>query len=715
MTTASTPTRFSFLHAFLSLIVPGLGQFVAGARSRGISLLLAVATLFGLSVWTAAQRARFPNIELSAGIYTRLVLACGLLLIFLLALRYLLTRVILRDPSAEAFSGIGVGILFFLAVILARSNLLNSIASAQDLSQIYTYTALFSAAAMAALWAWQVADAGRIPSRPAGAGLPSMALPVLIICILIFTLGYNITDIDLPKAISEYQDLAILAPRILWPWEKAFTYEQQVLEVTQLIQAPCPEGAEGPPSNTPAPSEPWISATPTCGQLSQRDLSGGFELGTELTITGGNFTPGQEVHILWKNPILNAFRPRGVGPTDITIDENGGFTTKLNIPDAVVPEETSVGAQIHTLVVRQESEEVFSGHLSPDMILALVGILETIMIGLMATFFGILVAFPLSFLAARNLMSPIVLPLQNLVGSLAGLALGLTVGAIATQNVATALGGLESSPIQIFLIAVLLEVALGGAGFQLGGRLFDFLLGRLNRELGRWIAALLLGAMLVLPGFYLGLGFSRGFRGIVLGAERAAIDEIVYAYIGAALVAAIGIAYGILNRNPRGVPFGSFVYGVTRTVLNIVRSIESIVYVVIFVIWIGLGPFAGTIALTLHTIASLAKQYSEAIESIDPGPLEAVNSTGATRLQTIVYAVVPQVVPYFISFTIYRWDINVRMSTVLGLVGGGGIGFLLIQWQRLYQWELVGICIWLIAITVATLDYVSSEIRRRYI
>jgi phosphonate transport system permease protein len=84
-------------------------------------------------------------------------------------------------------------------------------------------------------------------------------------------------------------------------------------------------------------------------------------------------------------------------------------------------------------------------------------------------------------------------------------------------------------------------------------------------------------------------------------------------------------------------------------------------------------------------------------------------------LQTIIYGVVPQVLPPFISFTIYRWDINVRLSTVIGLVGGGGIGFILIQWIRQFQYEAAGIAVWLIAITVAILDYVSSEIRERFV
>ena len=149
--------------------------------------------------------------------------------------------------------------------------------------------------------------------------------------------------------------------------------------------------------------------------------------------------------------------------------------------------------------------------------------------------------------------------------------------------------------------------------------------------------------------------------------------------------------------------------------MNIVRSIEPLIWALVGIIWIGPGTFAGTIALTLHTIAALSKLYSEAVESIDSGPIEALQATGATRLQTIMYAVVPQVLPPFISFTIYRWDINVRLSTIIGLVGGGGIGFILIQWIRQFQYESAGLAVWMITITVASLDFISSEIRKRFV
>ena len=138
--------------------------------------------------------------------------------------------------------------------------------------------------------------------------------------------------------------------------------------------------------------------------------------------------------------------------------------------------------------------------------------------------------------------------------------------------------------------------------------------------------------------------------------------------------------FGILFSIPvsflaaRNIMAGSWVtmliYYVTRTVLNIIRAIEPLIWAIIAVVWVGLGPFAGIIALTIHSIAALGKLYSEAIEAIDPGPIEAVQATGANRLQTIMFAVVPQMIAPFVSFSIYRWDINVRMSTIIGLVGG---------------------------------------------
>jgi len=153
------------------------------------------------------------------------------------------------------------------------------------------------------------------------------------------------------------------------------------------------------------------------------------------------------------------------------------------------------------------------------------------------------------------------------------------------------------------------------------------------------------------------------------------------------------------------------VYYILRIILNFVRSIEPLIWAIIFSVWVGIGPYAGMIALLIHTIASNAKLYSEAIENIEEGPIEAISATGANKIQVVWYAVVPQIVLPFLSFTIYRWDINVRMATIIGLVGGGGIGTMLMQYQGLARWHEVGLIILMIAFVVWVMDYISARIR----
>ena len=146
-----------------------------------------------------------------------------------------------------------------------------------------------------------------------------------------------------------------------------------------------------------------------------------------------------------------------------------------------------------------------------------------------------------------------------------------------------------------------------------------------------------------------------------------------------------------------------------------VRAVEPLVWALIFISWVGIGPFAGVLALWVHSIAALVKLYSEQIENIDHGPVEAITATGASTLQVLRYGVVPQVIPPFLSFTIYRWDINVRMSTIIGFVGGGGIGFLLQQNIRLLDYRAAAVQMLAIALVVATMDYTSALIRERFV
>jgi len=180
------------------------------------------------------------------------------------------------------------------------------------------------------------------------------------------------------------------------------------------------------------------------------------------------------------------------------------------------------------------------------------------------------------------------------------------------------------------------------------------------------------------------------------------------------IILAIPVSFLAARNIMSASPLTVAIYYLTRTILNVIRAIEPLIWALIAVVWVGLGPFAGIVALTVHSVAALGKLYSEAIEGIDPGPIEAIQATGATRLQNIMYAVVPQMISPFVSFSIYRWDVNVRMSTVIGLVGGGGVGFILVQYIRLLDYRAAGIAVWFIAVTVAVLDYVSAEIRRRF-
>ncbi len=177
----------------------------------------------------------------------------------------------------------------------------------------------------------------------------------------------------------------------------------------------------------------------------------------------------------------------------------------------------------------------------------------------------------------------------------------------------------------------------------------------------------------------------------------------------------IGLALALFTKPKDTLPTGMVIYYITRTFLNGLRSIEALVMAIVFVIAVGIGPFAGMMALGLHTIVSLAKLYSEQVESIMAGPLEAIQATGANRLQTIVYAVIPQIIPPYISYTMYRWDINVRMSTIIGFVGGGGIGFLLQQNINLLNYRAASAQMFAIAIVVASMDYISSVLREKYV
>ena len=163
----------------------------------------------------------------------------------------------------------------------------------------------------------------------------------------------------------------------------------------------------------------------------------------------------------------------------------------------------------------------------------------------------------------------------------------------------------------------------------------------------------------------------------------------------------------------QGSLLGTMIYYTVRTTLNLLRSIEPLIMAILFVVWVGIGPFAGVLALGFHSIAALGKLFSEQIESIDTGPVEAITSVGARPLQVMIFGVIPQVILPCLALSFYRWDINVRMSTIIGFVGGGGIGFLLQQWIGLLKYNEAGTALLAIAVVVIALDILSAKVREK--
>jgi phosphonate ABC transporter permease subunit PhnE len=421
-------------------------------------------------------------------------------------------------------------------------------------------------------------------------------------------------------------------------------------------------------------------------------------------------------------------------------------------------------------------------------------IVETVFMALLATTVGTLLAIPISFFAARNLMSDVKSPLSTISLSLIGWPLGMWLGINANQLLTLMLSPLFNSFLPTLAGIIILPI-LGflfvrwflsnqdeDAELQFKGRLINLLytlvavilvlasilsLGKLLLQIGDYltpneqvplyfirkfifqvgdIIIMLVPALAALVGGSIigGLfgNFGQTISDRIAPATGKIINLIITPIAGASIAvlimqgvdwfyqfnnpaitfywpagigAIIGLVLAIIASPKQSLPIGIVLYGIIRTILNGTRSVEALVMAIVFVAWVGLGPFAGALALALHTIASLAKLYSEQVESILEGPLEAIQATGANRLQTIIFAVVPQIVPPYISYTMYRWDINVRMSTIIGFVGGGGIGFILQQNINLLNYRAASVNMLAIAIVVSLMDYVSSAIREKYV
>ena len=195
---------------------------------------------------------------------------------------------------------------------------------------------------------------------------------------------------------------------------------------------------------------------------------------------------------------------------------------------------------------------------------------------------------------------------------------------------------------------------------------------------------------------------------------RLYVEEMVVtlqiAVWGTLLAVVCAVPLGILSSD-NIVPW--WVYHPVRRLMDAARAINEMVFAMLFVVAVGLGPFAGVLALWVHTTGVLAKLFSEAVEAIEPSPVEGVRSTGASFLEEVVYGVIPQVFPLWISYSLYRFESNVRSATVVGMVGAGGIGMVLWELIRSFAFEQTCAVMALIVLVVVVFDMLSQQLRKR--
>lgn len=191
------------------------------------------------------------------------------------------------------------------------------------------------------------------------------------------------------------------------------------------------------------------------------------------------------------------------------------------------------------------------------------------------------------------------------------------------------------------------------------------------------------------------------------------LETVQISILGTTMAVLFCIPFGIMAA--RNITPNPLLYGFSRFVLNATRSISEIIFALIFVAALGLGPFPGVMAVAVHSVGMLGKFLAESIENIDPGPVEALTATGASKLQIFRYAVFPQILPEFVTLCLYRWELNFRSATVLGVVGAGGLGFELITSMRLFMYQDMTTVLLVILGTVTVVDSISSKIRSRII
>jgi phosphonate transport system permease protein len=190
------------------------------------------------------------------------------------------------------------------------------------------------------------------------------------------------------------------------------------------------------------------------------------------------------------------------------------------------------------------------------------------------------------------------------------------------------------------------------------------------------------------------------------------LETIEMAFIGTVVGVAIALPLSMLaarNLNSK------FVYVPLRGILAAARTFPSILWAILFVIMVGLGPFAGILAIIMYTVGFIAKLQYEAIEAVDSDPVEAVRSIGVSKSQLIRHVIMPESAPHLLSQILYMFDYNVRQTSILGLVGAGGIGFYIINYIKFFEYGKAAVFMLVVLITVLIIDFVSVKIRDKYI
>jgi len=189
-------------------------------------------------------------------------------------------------------------------------------------------------------------------------------------------------------------------------------------------------------------------------------------------------------------------------------------------------------------------------------------------------------------------------------------------------------------------------------------------------------------------------------------------ETIQMAFVGTVVGVAIAMPLSLLaarNLNSK------WVYAPIRSLLAAIRTFPSILWAILFVIMVGLGPFAGILAIIMYTVGFVAKLQYEAIETVDSDPVDAVSSIGVSKSQLIRYVIIPESASHLLGQILYMFDYNVRQTSILGLVGAGGIGFYIINYIKFFEYGKAMIFILVVLVTVLAIDWASVKIRDRYI